>query len=194
MTSYAYHGINTAQGSGRMDGLKPYLPGPEMREYGWTMPPCSIGKAERVVEKDVKRLKEGDWLVGFSHGALICHMLATHPDCPRLAGVVIMQGALREDTIWPSYLPVLCLHNSNDFVVVFGRFWGRLAHGGPTGWGSAGRNGFCMDQSKVANLDVASPLFTVDPGIHGGILEDPAVSYWGERIARWMADINSERG
>jgi len=129
-------------------------------------------------------VEPGDVLVAHSNGAMICWSLAQeHSD--KLAGIILINPALRRDTLWPDDLPVMCIYNSTDWVVELGRMWSRLVSLGGLnfhGWGAAGRYGFTSGQAKVKNWDSAEGAISSPAKGHSGLFNMPQLEDWGELI------------
>ena len=188
MTVHLVHGFNVSDGGkDTVRRLEPFIPGSEIAyDYGWTgllFLKCNNAKAIAHIEP---RIKPGDILIGHSNGALIIWQLVQkHAD--KLAGVILINPALRRDTIWPDGLQVLCLYNSTDWVVQLGRIWARLVSLGGLrfhGWGAAGRYGFDQKSETLSNWDTNSNAFSVRVEGHSGLFKEPGLTYWGRIIAR----------
>lgn len=188
MTCWAIHGINVWDGGRDSIGsLLPYLDDASLHEYGWTGLvglPCANDRAVRSL---LKVIRPCDSIVAHSNGCLIAWQVA---QIVTLSSVVCINPALRRDTIWPSGLPVLCLHNSTDWVVQLGRIWGRLTDWDgvrANGWGSAGRHGFTTEQDTVYNWDTSADHWVFQVKGHSGIFT--RASYWGPIIGRWVEAV-----
>jgi len=197
VTVHLIHGFNVSDGGkGSIGQLRPHLPGSELlHNYGWTgllMLRCTNREAVRQI---LPKIKPGDFLIGHSNGALICWELAELLG-DKLGGVVVINPALRRDTLWRPGLPVLCLHNSKDWVVQLGRVWGRLVSLGglnPHGWGAAGRYGF-NPTTTVANINTADEEIWEWPVQgHSSIFKPGAVAYWAGIIDQWIKMTSEER-
>lgn len=216
MTVWLIHGFNvTDGGEGSIGKLAPCLPGDvQMYDYGWTGLITLRCRNRKVVSDLLKRIKPGDILIGHSNGALICWELAMRLR-DRLGAVVVINPSMRRDTRWPDGLPVLCVHNSTDWVVQLGRIWGRLVTPGdgwedyalnlatsgkwkaveraqrvmqitPHGWGAAGRYGFTAGQdATVTNWDSAMEWWDGGVSGHSGVFTKP--DYWGRMISAWLS-------
>lgn len=191
MTVYLLHGFNVGDGGkNTIARLEPYLPGTEvLHAYGWVGLIRLRCVNARTVQELEREVQPGDVVVGHSNGCLIAWELSRRV---HLGAVVCINPALRRDTLWSSDTPVLCLHNSTDWVVQLGRWWGRLTSLGgirPHGWGAAGRYGF-DPQENVACWDTAAPYWPHPVKGHSGVFKDPeALAYWGHAIAGWLALI-----
>lgn len=192
MTTYLLHGFNVADGGkNTIARLQPYLPGTEvLHAYGWVGLIRLRCVNARTVQELEREVQPGDVVIGHSNGCLIAWELSRRV---HLGAVVCINPALRRDTLWSSDTPVLCLHNSTDWVVQLGRWWGRLTSLGgirPHGWGAAGQYGFTEEQENVTNLDTAAPYWPHPVKGHSGVFKDPeALAYWGQIIARWLASV-----
>lgn len=192
MTAHLVHGFNVNDGGeATIAKLAPYL-----ERRGFDVLVHDFGRKRlftlrrqnrEAVAQLLDLIKPGDVIGGHSNAALITHKLVRN-GAP-LSAVAIFQAALRRDTYWPAYLPVLNVCNRGDWVVQFGRVWGRLsslacmkAHG----WGAAGRYGFTTGQQNVINR------FTDDmPGYppvrgHSTIFKAEAGRPHLEAAARWL--------
>lgn len=189
MTVYLLHGFNVGDGGkNTIARLEPYLPGTEvLHAYGWVGLIRLRCVNARTVQELEREVQPGDVVIGHSNGCLIAWELSRRV---HLGAVVCINPALRRDTLWSSDTPVLCLHNSTDWVVQLGRWWGRLTSLGgirPHGWGAAGRYGF-DPQENVACWDTAAPYWPHPVKGHSGVFKDPeALAYWGHAIAGWLA-------
>lgn len=188
MAVHLIHGFNVSDGGkNTVRKLEPFIPGMEKaHDYGWTgllFLKCNNAEAVRQIEA---KIQPGDILIGHSNAGLIIWELAQkHAD--NLAGVILINPALRRDTIWPEGLHVMCLHNSTDWVVQLGRMWARLVSLGGLrfhGWGAAGRYGFDQKSETLSNWDTASNMWSVRTEGHSGIFKEPSLSHWGKIIAR----------
>lgn len=192
MTVHLIHGFNVWDGGqGSVGKLRPFIKGTEtLHDYGYTelfMLRCAN---RRAVTQILAHIKPGDFLVGHSNGGLICWELARILK-DKLGGIVVINPALRRDSLWPHEVPVLCLHNSKDWIVQLGRAWSRLVSMGGLnfhGWGAAGRYGFDnTNGGRVANFDTADEEIWGEPVQgHSAIFEDDAVAYWGHIIDQWI--------
>jgi pimeloyl-ACP methyl ester carboxylesterase len=178
------HGFNVADGGrNSVRKLEPYIEGVEIApDYGWTGVIGLRCANRRAIETIGPTLKRGDVLIGHSNGALICWELAIrYPN--KIAGVIVINPALRRDTLWPESLPVMCVHNATDWVVELGRMWARLVSLGGLnfhGWGAAGRHGFTSRQARVRNWDSSKGLISKPVRGHSGLFKRPQVEPWGE--------------
>lgn len=170
-----------------MGALRPYLSGPaKLHGYGWTGLLGLSCTNRRAVRKILPHINPGDFLIGHSNGALLCWELAEMLG-GTLGGVVVINPALRRDTLWQKDVPVLCLYNSKDWVVQLVRGWGRLIPDGvrTAGWGAAGRYGFTHDQ-HVEHVDTSMSWWGQPVAGHSAVFDDPpVVPYWGGVINRW---------
>lgn len=188
MTTWLVHGFNVWDGGRASIGrLLPYLDGDaQMHDYGWTGALGLHWANRRAVKALSRKVRPGDTIVAHSNGCLIAWELA---QAVPLASVVCINPALRRDTRWPVGLPVLCLHNSTDWVVQLGRWWGRLFpfDGIETqGWGAAGRYGFTAPHLRLLNIDTAMGQWDKPVKGHSGVFGEAA--YWGEIVDRWVHD------
>lgn len=190
MTVHLIHGFNVSDGGeGSIGNLRPFIDGAEkLHNYGWTgllMLRCTNRQA---IKNIIPKIKPGDIIIGHSNGALICWELAQIFG-KSLGGVVVINPALRRDTLWPIGVHVLCLYNSTDWVVQLGRIWGRLVSLGglnPHGWGAAGRYGF-KETCTVTCFDTADGLIWRRPAKgHSGLFKPGVVGYWGYIINDWI--------
>lgn len=186
MTTWLVHGFNVSDGGdGSINRLAPHL-SPVVQEYryGWTGLVGLSCANRRAVRGLLQVVRPGDSLVAHSNGCLIAWQLARMVGRD-LRSVVCVNPALRRDTLWN--VPVLCLHNSTDWVVQLGRAWGRLF---PVdgieaqGWGAAGRYGFTAGQEHVTNLDTSESWLDRPVKGHSGLFREP--EYWGSVIDSWM--------
>jgi len=188
MAIHLIHGFNVGDGGkSTVRRLEPFLEGPVVaHDYGWTFLFSLRCRNARAIEEIVACLQPGDVLVGHSNAAWIIWQLAQdHAD--KLAGVVVINPALRRDTLWPESLRVMCIHNSTDWVVELGRWWSRLVSLGGLnfhGWGAAGRHGFTRGQPKVTNWDSHKGVITDPVSGHSGLFSPPAVRAWGALIGK----------
>lgn len=192
MNTHLIHGFNVSDGGKASIGkLAPWVRHPIRHDYGWTFLFRLRWVNEQTVEELLPSIRPGDVLIGHSNGCLICWELAQELDRRDigLAAVVCIQPALRRDTLWPDDLPVLCLHNDQDWIVSLGRAWGRfISAANPIrdrhGWGAAGRHGFTAGQPLVSNLDTGS----CDPKAlgHSGVFRSPALEHWCWMIRLWL--------
>jgi len=188
VTVHLIHGFNVSDGGKNSVGkLRPYLLSRyQMHDYGWTgLIRLRITNAKAT--KNIGPLVEpGDVLVAHSNGAMICWSLVQeHSD--KLAGIILINPALRRDTVWPDDLPVMCIYNSTDWVVGLGRMWSRLVSLGGLnfhGWGAAGRYGFTSEQPRVKNLDSAKGDVSAPSKGHSGLFKLPQVENWGKLIGK----------
>lgn len=212
MTTFLIHGFNVSDGGkGSIGRLAPHLNGDIVTvDYGWTGVVTLRCTNREVVADLMRKVKPGDVLIGHSNGALICWEIAMRLK-DRLAGVVVINPAMRRDTRWPDGLPVLCLANSTDWVVQLGRIWSRavdVSYTGivplmlesavkgsgalfkrafkfkPHGWGAAGRYGFTAGQGDVSNWDTAMDWWAHPVQGHSGVFSQP--EYWGGLIGAWV--------
>lgn len=190
MTTWLIHGFNVSDGGyGSVGRLAPYLPEPAtLHSYGWTGLLGLHCANRRAVAALLRLIEPGDNLVLHSNAALIGWQLAQVLGAT-LGAVVCINPALRRDAQWPAGLPVLCLHNSTDWVVQLGRMWGRLF---PVdgieaqGWGAAGRYGFTAPNPDVANWDTAMGWWGVPTRGHSGVFTESAAPYWGGLVGAWL--------
>ena len=183
------HGFNVSDGGrGSVGTLRQYIPGTEMlHDYGWTGLFFLRRRNRKAVAQILPYIRKGDFIVAHSNGALIAWKIAMLMG-DNLGGVVVFNAALRRDTQWPAGVPVLCLHNSTDWVVQLGRIWGRLVSLGglnPHGWGAAGRYGF--NQVTVVNRDMSAAWWDFPVHGHSGQFQKKAAPYWGGQVAGWIA-------
>lgn len=193
MPQHLIHGFNVLDGGkGSIGRLTPWLHDPVPHSYGWVFLLRLRWINDRTVEQMLPTIQSGDVLIAHSNGALIAWRLVM-AGAP-VSAVVCIQPALRRDTRWPEWLPVLCLHNDDDWIVSMGRAWGRfvsvanpwrLRHG----WGAAGRYGFYAMQPMVENWDTLHGPFPAAG--HSGIFQGCALSYWAPKIARWINERTS---
>ena len=194
MTIRLVHGFNVWDGGrNTIDRLKPYLPPPIVEhDYG---PVLLLGLRCRNAQtvRDIgQALTPGSVLIGHSNGALICWEVARrYPH--KVAGVVTINAAMRRDTQWPSYMPVLNLYNPKDWAVLLGRIWSRLTSLGgltPHGWGAAGRYGFTADQDHVQNLCTTGAQWEHQASRHSGVFaKDGNARQWGGLVGMWIATL-----
>jgi len=186
MTVHLLHGFNISDGGeNTIRKLEPYIGGDEKAyDFGWTGViglRCANKKAVRHIAPN---LQPGDVLIGHSNGALICWTLAIEHH-QKLAGIILINPALRKDTVWPEGLRVLCIHNKTDWVVQLGRMWSRLVSLGGLnfhGWGAAGRVGFTARQPLVTNWDSATGMICDPVKGHSGLFRLPQLESWGRMI------------
>ncbi len=190
MATWVIHGFNVRDGGkGSVDRLTAYLEKPVRNcDYGWTNLITLRCVNARTVNRMARLVKPGDVLIGHSNGALIAWEIAQRVQ--GLAGVAVINAAMRRDTLWPKGLPVLCLHNSTDWVVQLGLMWSRLVSAGgylhPHGWGAAGRYGFTTGQPMVSNWDTAMDYWKHPVKGHSGMFQTPEdARYWGTLINAW---------
>lgn len=188
MTTWITHGFNVSDGGqGSVGRFLPYIDDARMHTYGWTGLvglPCANARAVRSM---LSVIRPGDSIVAHSNGCLIAWQIA---QIVPLSSVVCINPALRRDTEWPEGLPVLCLHNSTDWVVNLGRVWGRLFDWDgikTAGWGAAGRHGFDSGQSMVYNWDTSGECWGAPVRGHSGVFD--RADYWGPIIGRWLDDV-----
>lgn len=190
MTTWLIHGFNVSDGGrGSVGRLAPFLPRPaKLHSYGWTGLLGLSCANRRAIQKMLQVIKPGDAIVAHSNGCLIAWQLAEVMGAD-LRAVVCINPALRRDTRWHPDVPVLCLHNSTDWVVQLGRMWGRLF---PVdgieaqGWGAAGRYGFTGPNRNVANWDTAMAWWDVPVTGHSGVFARDAAPYWGGLVGAWL--------
>lgn len=192
MTVHLIHGFNVSDGGrGSVGRLQPHIPGAEIaHDYGWAGLVGLRCKNQKAIREILPKIKQGDVLIGHSNGALICWELARRLK-GKLGAVIVINPAMRRDALWPAGLPVLCLSNTDDWIVTLGRAWGRLASVGglaPHGWGAAGRYGFTTGQKNVKSWNTANPLVWGDNAVsgHSALFSDDKVAYWGSRITEWL--------
>ena len=224
MTTWVIHGFNVSDGGkGSVGKLVPHLPGRvELYDYGWTGLLSLRCRNRQVVSDLLKRIKPGDILIGHSNGGLICWELAARLR-DKLAAVVVINPALRRDARGPDDLPVLCIHNSTDWVVQLGRIWGRLVTPGdgwedyalnlatkgkwravgrahqmlniaPHGWGAAGRYGFTTSQAGKSVTNWDSAMEWWDGGVKGHSGVFDKPEYWGRMITAWLDAVEELHG
>lgn len=205
MPVHLIHGFNVSDGGENTVGkLEPYMKGVGNvfpHDTGWTGLLFLKCNNEEAVAQIERFLFPGSVLIGHSNAGLIIWQLTQkYPD--KIAGVILINPALRRDTQWPKGMNVLCLHNSTDWVVQLGRMWARLVSLGGLrfhGWGAAGRYGFDQRMPTLSNWDTASNLFGENrlKG-HSGMFEDEKVKHWGKTIARiargWIMLYAQSRG
>lgn len=197
MTTWLIHGFNVRDGGhGSIGRLRGFLPGAvRLYSYGWTGLLGLKCANERAITSLQQRVKPGDTIVAHSNGCLIAWGLAQRMGTD-LAAVVCINPALRRDTVWPAGLPVLCLANSTDWVVQFGRVWGRLVPFDGVqaqGWGAAGRYGFTVPSDTVHTWDTAETYWRQPVRGHSGVFDTGAVTYWGGLIAAWLRGQQAAR-
>ena len=192
MTAHLLHGYNvTDGGQGTIARWAPYL-----ERRGFDVAVHDLGRKRLLTLRRQNReavarlldlIKPGDVIGAHSNAALVTHKLV-RAGAP-LAAVVVFQPALRRDTYWPPYLPVLNVCNGGDLVVQFGRVWGRLstiARMKAHGWGAAGRYGFTTGQPNVINrFTDDTPGFPVVTG-HSTIFKSSHGRPHLDAAARWM--------
>ena len=195
MTTWLIHGFNVSDGGRETVGhLAPYLSGNvKGYSYGWT---GAFGLAcanRRALLGLARQVRPGDSLVLHSNAGLIGWQLAQIMRND-LAAVVCINPALRRDAVWPDGLPVLCLHNSTDWVVQLGRLWGRLFPFDGVqsqGWGAAGRYGFTAPNKRLVNWDTAESYWSYPVKGHSGVFKEPAAEYWAGLVNQWLAFTSS---
>lgn len=190
MLSHLIHGFNVLDGGkDTVVRLTPYLElgghKTKAHDYGWVDMFRLRCRNDEAVQRIAPHVRPGDILVGHSNGCLVAWRLIQEGVRP--GAVVCIQPALRRDTPWPEDLPVLCLYNERDWVVILGRAWSRFVSvvnpfRNRHGWGAAGRHGF--DQESVTNLDTLKGPTPAEK--HSGIFRKPALQYWGMRIHDWL--------
>jgi len=186
MATWLIHGFNVGDGGGGTVGrLYPHI-SPIVCEYsyGWSGLLGLAWANRRAVRGLMQRIKPGDSIVAHSNGCLIAWQIA---QVIPVSSVVCINPALRRDTRWPKELPVLCMHNSTDWVVQLGRAWSKLFpfDGIDTqGWGAAGRYGFTAPSKKVTNFDTAMGWWGKPVKGHSGVFREP--EYWGGIIDKWL--------
>jgi len=193
MTVHLIHGFNVSDGGkDTIRRLEPFIAGSEIsHDTGWAgLFSLRFSNADAVKQVQSK-IKKGDILVGHSNAAWIIWQIAqTHGYL--LGGIVLINPALRRDTVWAPFLPVLSLNNSTDWVVLLGRFWSRLVSLGgihPHGWGAAGRYGFnqgYIKDSHVSNIDTAEAWWSEPTKGHSGVFMGDAPAFWGGVINDWI--------
>ncbi|GEK48444.1 hypothetical protein HPA02_27270 [Bisbaumannia pacifica] len=188
MATHLIHGFNVSDGGrGSVGRLAPWMPRPRRHDYGWTFLFRLRWVNENTVDELLPLIAAGDVLVAHSNGCLIAWHLVQR-GAP-VSAVVCIQPALRRDTEWPEHLPVLCLHNRDDWIVSLGRAWGRFVSvANPFrdlhGWGAAGRHGFASGQPLVTNWDTDRQPF---PALgHSGAFRQPALGHWAPLVAAWV--------
>lgn len=185
MTTWLIHGFNVSDGGrGSIGKLERFLSGHVVRfSYGWTGLFRLRFTNKQAVRALLRLVKPGDVLIGHSNGALICWEVAEQMG-DALGGVVVINPAMRRDTLWAKGVKVLCIYNSKDWVVQLGRAWSRLVSLGgitPHGWGAAGRYGFTHDK-KVLHMDSADDHWSFPVAGHSMIFKRPALPYWAKLI------------
>ena len=187
-TVHLIHGFNSwKSGQGTVDKLAPFFHDQGYNvvdhDYGWVFLLRLRFVNSRAVEQIQDQIDRGDIIVAFSNGALIAWHLVEAGARP--SAVVCIQPALRRDTPWPVWLPVLCVYNSKDMAVSMGRAWGRLASTWKRhGWGAAGRHGF-LQRGNISNMRTDVPPEPAEG--HGGIWSTAPLLYWGDRIVSWCS-------
>lgn len=197
MTTWLLHGFNVSDGGDdSVARLAPFLAGDiQVHDYGWTGLIGLHCANRRAVRALLAKVKPGDRIVAHSNGCLIAWQLAEIMGAD-LAAVVCINPALRRDTKWRPGVPVLCLHNSTDWVVQLGRIWGRLfpLDGvAAQGWGAAGRYGFTGPARNVANWDTAMDWWIYPTRGHSGVFKRGAAGYWGGLIQAWLSHVRPQR-
>lgn len=194
MTTIVTHGFNVSDGGrGSVGKMLSHLPGdPLLFSYGFAGPfslPC---KNKRALKLLLKLVKPGDDLIAHSNGALLAWAVAWRIP---LRSVVVINPALRRDARWPPGLPVLCVHNSNDWICKYlARWWSRLYQPDGIqrqGWGSAGYYGFTRNQPHVENWDTWENYWIkpIKESTHSGLFRDENVKYWTGLIGNWQKKI-----
>lgn len=187
------HGFNVSDGGrASIRKLEPYIKGSEIsHDYGWTELLMLKATNDAAVEQILAKFQPGDFLIGHSNGGLVEYRLAEILG-DQLGGIICINPALRRDVIWPGNFPVLCLYNSQDWVVQLGRAWATLVTCSgirPHGWGAAGRYGFTHDR-RVQHVDTAETVWG-DMAVrgwmtHSQIFHDELVAFWGRFIDEWI--------
>lgn len=207
MTTRVIHGFNIRDGgAATVARLVPYLSGPVvMVTYGPGKLPFITPRLivlrrtnREAAEAIMTQVKEGDFLIAHSNGALIAWEIAQRMDMANtpLGGVVVINPALRRDTIWPVTLPVLCMANSTDWIVQLGRVWSRLVSLGGLnfhGWGAAGRYGFSRGQKLVTTIFTDYTAWDYPVKGHSGVFGAEVVKFWSMVIEYWIA-VQKEAG
>lgn len=197
MTVHLIHGFNvTDGGKGSIRKLGPFISSITVpHDYGYAGLITLRCVNAKAVDQITLLIKRGDFLVCHSNGCLIAWHIANKLRW-KLGGVVVINAALRRDTQWPSYLPVLCLHNSSDNIVQLGRAWSRLVSLGgihPHGWGAAGKYGLDagrIPNNFVENLDTADDWWGYPVKGHSGMFKDKyTAEFWADIINSWMMSV-----
>lgn len=180
-------------GHGSIGRLYKHL-SPEVCEYsyGWAGLLGLAWANRRAIRGLLERIQPGDSIVAHSNGCLIAWQIA---QIIPLKSVVCINPALRRDARWPNNTRVLCIHNSEDWIVNLGRIWGRLFQNDgiqAQGWGAAGRYGFTSSQDNVDNIDSAMDWW--EKPVHGHSALFTEDMYWGGLINRWIRSVSADPG
>lgn len=192
MTVHLIHGFNVSDGGkDTIRKMEPFIKDNDViaHDYGWTFLFGLRCKNAEAIQQIARRLTPGDVLAGHSNAAwIIWQLTEKYPEI--ISGVVVINPALRRDTLWHENIKVMCIYNSTDIIVELGRIWARLVSFGKLnfhGWGAAGRYGFTQDQPNVTNWDSNDGLISPPVKGHSGIFKSPAVEIWGELVGKLAA-------
>lgn len=187
VNAHVLHGFNVRDNG--LGSTCKLLPG--LREAGLTPYPHDMGvlgiadlrcRNRELVNSLLPLIADGDVLIGHSNGALLCHELMRSGARP--SAVVTINPAMKRNTEWPEWLPVLCLHAKDDYTVRIGLLWSKIAsmRQAGHGWGAAGRHGF--ECERVKNIEISRHKIAPASG-HSGTFADGVVDYWAYRMGRW---------
>ncbi len=188
MRVHLIHGIHTSQPGGTIAKLEPFFKfvGFEtvVHNYGYAYAlTARIINPFRAIRLATK-IDDGDILVGHSNGCTLAWTIANK--YRKNLGLVYINPALDDDAESDARW-VNVYYNGGDEVV----HWSKLLLAHP--WGEMGRVGYTgVEDDDVWNVDCGSDAYNLfKVWGHSELFQEPAISYWGNRI---VADVMAREG